>query len=117
MKTSAHIKKSIAKSILNACTSGAAMILFLGTCSSARAIKIDWHPDMYFKPGDGVDFKNLQQPLPSPAVISSNPSTVQNGEATETVTFAQHTYDLVQSLRVNTSASLSSLVFNGSIDV
>ena len=79
---------------------------------------VGWHDQMYLQLGDGVDLKRQQEPQPQIVIMDTNAATVLNtGSQSETVTFAQHTYDMVQSLAVNSSVSLNYLVFSGSVDV
>ncbi len=95
-----------------------AFMLFLCLCLPAWAVKVGWHDQMYLQLGNGVDLKRQQEPLSSPAIMGANATTnLNSGGQTESVTFAQHTYDMVKSFSANSSVSLNSLVFSGSVGV
>jgi hypothetical protein len=73
---------------------------------------------MYLQLGDGVALNHQQDPKSLRLVLLTSPTTTNNtGSFTETVTFAQHTYDMIKTLSVNASASLDALTFSGDIDV
>ena len=96
----------------------AACLLCLCACLPARAVMVGWHDQKCLQLGKGVDLKRQQEPQPQIAIMDTNAAIVLNsGGQSESVTFAQHTYDMVRSLSVNSSVSLSSLVFSGSAKV
>jgi hypothetical protein len=96
----------------------ALFILVLGLSRPVQAVKVGWHDQMYLQAGDGVDLKRQWEPLSSPVILSTNGTVLPNtGGQNESVTFAQHTDDMVKSLLVNSSVSLDSLVFSGSVGV
>jgi hypothetical protein len=83
-------------------------------CIPAPAIEVGWHDNMYLQLGDGVKLNHQQEPASLGLVLLANPTTTNNtGSFTETVTFAQHTYDMIKSLSVNSSVSLDYLVYSG----
>jgi hypothetical protein len=64
---------------------------------------------MYLHPGDGVELKQQKEPL-SPGLVEMSPTGISlaSGWQDEFVTFAQHTYDMVKTLNVNSSAAVES---------
>lgn len=107
MKTGSNISKTCLWAIFG--------ILLLQT-PSAPALVVGWYPGMYLNVGDGVDPDQLNQPVAPGAVITSPNGTYLNtGYQSEIITFAQNTYDLVNTLSVNASVSLDYLV--GGADV
>jgi len=84
----------------------------------APAIEVGWHDHMYLQLGDGVALNQQKEPKSLSLVLMTSPTTTNNnGSFTETVTFAQHTYDMIKSLSVNASVSLDSLTFSGDVNV
>lgn len=92
--------------------------LCLWQSPSTRAIEVGWHDNMYLQPGDGVQLNDQKEPASVGLVLLTNPTTTNNtGSFTESVSFAQHTYDMVKALSVNSSVSLDSLMFSGDVSV
>jgi hypothetical protein len=83
----------------------------------APAVEVGWHDHMYLQPGDGVLLNHQQEPQSLGLVLLANPTPDNTASFTETLTFAQHTYDMIKSLSVNSSVSLDSLVFSGDVNV
>src|SRR4051794_4477327 len=85
----------------------------------AQEVVVGWHDHMYLQPGDGVQLNRQQEPVFPGLLVMSSPgmTTGNTGDQQTYVTFAQHTYDMVKTLSVNSSVGLSSLVFDGNIDV
>ena len=117
MKSKTPTKLVIITTTRNRIGPATAFILFLCLCLPAWAVKVGWHDQMYLQLGDGVDLKRQQEPLSSPVIMGTNAVVLNTGGQSESVTFAQHTYDMIRSLSANGSVSLNSLVFNGSVGV
>jgi hypothetical protein len=87
-------------------------------CLPAPAIEVGWHDFMYLQLGDGVKLNHQQEPTSLGLVLLANPTTTNNtGSFTETTTFAQHTYNMIKKLSVNSSVSLDYLAFSGDVNV
>jgi hypothetical protein len=82
------------------------------------AIEVGWHDFMYLQLGDGVKLNRQQEPTSLGLVLLANPTTTNNtGSLYETATFAQHTYDMIKKLYVNSSVSLDYLAYSGDLNV
>jgi hypothetical protein len=83
------------------------LLLCLGLPSPA--IEVGWYPGMYLNPGDGVGLNQQKEPK-MPGLVEMGPTGISlaNGWQNEVVTFAQHTYDMVKTLNINTSAAVQS---------
>jgi hypothetical protein len=97
----------------------AAFILLPGFCLSARGIEVGWHDLMSeLQLGDGIRLENQQEAKSQGLVTLSGTATNLNtGYQNEIITYAQHTYDMVKTLSVNTSVSLNALMVSGDVDV
>lgn len=89
---------------------------------SAAAIVVGWHDKMNIDCaggyGDGVLLNQQGQPAPKGrglVRLSTNGVQLNDGWQSEHVTFAQHTYDLVKTLSINSSVSLDSLLGSASV--
>jgi hypothetical protein len=91
--------------------------IFVCLSFQAPAIEVGWHPSMTLGLGDGVQLNQQQSPK-FPAVVQLSPTAinVNNGWQNEIVTFAQHTYDMVKTIDINSSVSMDSLFASGSIN-
>jgi hypothetical protein len=100
-----------------------ALLTLLGLLLSrpllAQEVTAGWHDHIYLQPGDGVRLNRLLEPIyPGLVVMSTTGTTNGNtGGQQETVAFAQHTYNMIQTLNVDSSASLNLLAFSGDIGV
>src|ERR1017187_2451605 len=97
--------------------------IFLFLTLSSPAIEVGWHPSMTIGIntndwyGDGVQLNQQQSPK-FPEVVELSPTAVNlnNGWQNEIVSFAQHKYDMVKTIDVNSSVSMDSLFANGTIN-
>jgi hypothetical protein len=81
---------------------------------SSSALIVGWQNGMTISPGDGVLLSQQRQPAPAGAglvSLSANGTLLNDGWQSEHVTFAQHFYDMVKTLSINTSVSLESLTY------
>lgn len=97
----------------------ALVCLFLVLCSCCFAEKVGWHDQMSLHAGDGVDLKNQQEARARTVVLMGSEAIPDpnTGDASETVTFAQHAFDLVSSLSVNANVTLRTTSFEGNAGV
>src|ERR1700722_10028275 len=93
--------------------------VFLWLPAPAQEVTAGWHDRIYLQPGDGVRLNRLLEPIyPGLVVMSPTGTTTGNtGGQQETVAFAQHTYNMIKTLNVDSSASLDLLAFSGDIGV
>jgi len=83
--------------------------------SNLLAEKVGWHPDFVAQVGRGTDLRNQEVLKPHVALLASQPAGLTNGEATINVRFAQHQFDVAKSFALNTSLSVKSLTYSGSV--
>lgn len=87
------------------------------SASSAWAETIGWHPILQgIRTGRGVDLRNQKDLKGFVAVMGTNNVGISGGGGFEQKTrYVQDTYDLAQSFSLNTSLSIQSKVFSGSV--
>jgi hypothetical protein len=96
----------------------ATLAMLIGLSIPASALEVGWHDLMTIWLGDGVQLNHQQVPqFPSLVVLSPTGMNLNNGWQNEIITFAQHTYDMIKTINVNSSVSLDSLFASGNIDV
>jgi hypothetical protein len=84
---------------------------------AAQEVTIGWHDRMYLRPGDGVKLNRQQEPtFPGLVLMGAGTTNGNIGDQESSAAFAQHTYDLLNSLSANASVSLNFTVFSGDAD-
>jgi hypothetical protein len=85
---------------------------------STPAIEVGWDPSMTIWLGDGVRLNQQQVAARQQLVaLSSTATNLNNGWQNEIVTFAQHSYDAVKTLNINSSANFDYMAVSGSLNV
>jgi hypothetical protein len=103
---------------INRMTLPAMFCVLVYFCLPVSAIEVGWCPGMYLNLGDSLDLYRQTEPDMPGAVIMNPTPTATNlctGYQSETIAFAQSSYDLVKNLSINSSVSLNYLM--GGVDV